>query len=49
MPNGLFGSSHGRLSPLRSGEKGGNEMKARRVEVDWLPTVSDTRPLIEGR
>jgi hypothetical protein len=43
MPNGLFGSSHGRLSPPRSGEKRGNgsDIKARLVEVDWLATASD--------
>jgi hypothetical protein len=51
MPNRLFSTSHGRLSPPRSGEKLGNSgnMKARLVEVDWLATGSDTRPLIEGR
>jgi len=43
MPNGLFGSSRGRLSPPRSREKRGNgsDMKARLVEVDWLATTID--------
>lgn len=51
MPNRLFGSSHGRLSPPRSGEKGGNgnDTKARPVEVDWLAPASDARPLTEDR
>jgi hypothetical protein len=49
MPNGLFGSSHGRLSPMGEKRGNGSDVKARLVEPDWLATASDTRPLVEGR
>jgi hypothetical protein len=45
MPNGLFGSSHGRSPPMGEKRGNGSDVKARLVELDSLATASDTRPV----